>query len=60
MFPSAPWAHANLGCALLRANDYKGAVLRLSKANQLGIKKSIAVELKQAKKMLKINSTRQQ
>jgi Tfp pilus assembly protein PilF len=51
--PEASWAYANLGCALLRAKDYKHAVLRLKRAAELGIKKSIAVELARAKKMLR-------
>jgi tetratricopeptide (TPR) repeat protein len=51
MVPNAVWAFANLGCALLHAKDYKGAALRLGRASQLGIKKSVAVELAQAKKM---------
>ena len=53
MFPNASWAYANLGSALLRAKDYKGAVLKLSRAKQLGTKKSVAQELERARKMLK-------
>jgi tetratricopeptide (TPR) repeat protein len=52
MAPNASWAAANLGCALLREKDYKGAVRWLSKANKLGVRNSVAVELAQAKKML--------
>jgi len=52
MVPNASWAAANLGCALLRVKDYKGAVQWLSRANKLGVRNSVAVELAQAKKML--------
>jgi len=52
MFPNESWAIANLGCALLQAKDYRGAMLRLSRAKQLGIKNGVDVELAQAKKML--------
>jgi len=50
IFPRASWAFANLGRALLQAGDYRGAVLRLSRANKLGGTKSAATELSRAKK----------
>jgi Flp pilus assembly protein TadD len=50
--PNAGWAFANLGCALLRAKDYKGAILRLKRAVQLGTKNSFTRELNGAKEML--------
>ena len=53
MFPSASWAFANLGRALLEAKDYKGAFLRLSTAKRLGHWKSVDVELAHARKMLR-------
>jgi tetratricopeptide (TPR) repeat protein len=54
--PNAAWAFANLGHALLDAKDYKGAVLRLSRASQLGVKKNIAVELARARELLRMES----
>jgi tetratricopeptide (TPR) repeat protein len=54
MVPNASWAMVNLGCALLRAKDYKGAVLRLLRAKKLG-SKSVNAELNQARKMLLIS-----
>jgi len=57
--PNAAWAATNLGCALLRAKDYKHAVLWLSKGKQLGNrKKSIAAELVRANEMLMKESKR--
>jgi Tfp pilus assembly protein PilF len=56
MVPNASWAAVNLGCALLLARDYKGAVQWLSKANKLGVRSGVAVELARAKKMLKKES----
>lgn len=52
MVPEAGWAFANLGYALLYADDYKGAVLRLSRANQLAPTKKVANALKEAKRLL--------
>ena len=52
LYPSAAWAYANLGRALLHKKDYKGAVLRLAKANQLRPTKQRANELARAKKTL--------
>lgn len=51
LFPNAGWAFANLGRALLCARDYRGAVLRLSRANQLGTRKGVAGELARAKRL---------
>ncbi len=56
MTPDAAWAFANLGCALLRVKDYKGAFLRLSTAKRLGVKESVASELALAKKMARIKA----
>ena len=53
MVPDAAWAFANLGYALLYADDYKGAVLRLSRANQLRPKKRVATALRQARELLR-------
>jgi tetratricopeptide (TPR) repeat protein len=52
MVPNAAWAAANLGGALLRAKDYRHAVLWLSRAKQLGVKHSVDVDLARAKKMV--------
>ena len=51
--PNASWAAANLGCALLRARDYKRAFRWLSRANQLGVRNSLVDELAIARRMLK-------
>ena len=53
MVPNASWAAANLGGALLRTRDHRDAVRWLTRAKQLGNrKKSVAVDLARAKKML--------
>ena len=52
LVPDAGWAFANLGCALLRAKDYRGAILRLQRAMQLGTKSSYDQEINHAKQML--------
>ena len=46
--PTASWAFANLGRALLESKDYSGAVSYLRQAEQLGVKNSVAVWLAQA------------
>lgn len=51
-YPGASWAYANLGAALIRAKDYKGAVLRLTRAKQLG-SKSVDLDLKKAKEVMR-------
>lgn len=50
--PDASWALANLGRAMLYAGDYKGAVLRLSKARAIGVRISVDAELSRAKELL--------
>lgn len=52
LVPDAGWAFANLGCALLRAKDYSGAILRLKRAMQLGTRNSYAREINHARQML--------
>ena len=47
--PDSDWATANLGSAMLHAKDYKGAVLRLTRAARLG--SSVEDDLAKAKKL---------
>jgi len=51
-FPSASWACANLGRALLYTNDYKRAAHWLSKARDSNGKKSVLRDLARAERML--------
>jgi Tfp pilus assembly protein PilF len=55
MAPNTPWAAANLGCALLRGKQYRGAVFWLTRAHELGVKESVIPELERAKDALAKN-----
>ena len=50
--PTESWAFANLGRALLEAKDYPGAVSCLRRAEQLGVKNSVASWLAEAQEAL--------
>jgi Tfp pilus assembly protein PilF len=49
--PNAGWAVANLGAALLRSKDYRGAILKFVRAKQLGTKRSVDDKLTLARKL---------
>ena len=49
--PTAGWAAANLGSALLHAKDYRGAVLKLTRARQLGTRVCVDEKLALAKRL---------
>ena len=51
--PEAAWAYVNLGRALLRAGDYNGAVLKLSRAGKLGAENKVREDLERAKRCRK-------
>jgi tetratricopeptide (TPR) repeat protein len=56
IYPSSGWGYANLGWALMHTKDYKGAILRFSRASQLGWKEKVATDMKQARKLLQSES----
>lgn len=54
--PLAGWARANLGSALLLIKDYRGALLNLTRARCLGVRKSVDQKIASAKRHLKVKT----